>query len=167
MKPDKPTPDFPWFAHGIGQWCKNFKGKLQYFGPWADWQAALERYQARSIPVAQPSAKPSRPSNFPLYLHKSRQCAKKIRGKVPCFGKDRKVALATYLAERDYLRNGRTPPHPQGGLAVKELVDDFLTFKRDCAATGELARRSWDDYKATCDKIVEVFGKTQLVVNLR
>src|SRR5437868_2697155 len=43
-KPNKPYPDFPLTAHPAGYWCKKIRGKLHYFGPWADPDGALKKY---------------------------------------------------------------------------------------------------------------------------
>jgi integrase len=44
QKPAKPYPEFPLTAHPAGYWCKKIRGKLHYFGPWADPDGALNKY---------------------------------------------------------------------------------------------------------------------------
>jgi integrase len=43
-KPAKPYPEFPLTAHPAGYWCKKIRGKVHYFGPWADPDGALAKY---------------------------------------------------------------------------------------------------------------------------
>lgn len=46
-KPPKPTPDFPLYAHASGLWAKKIRGRVHYFGKWADPDGALAAYNAK------------------------------------------------------------------------------------------------------------------------
>ena len=43
-KPQKPRKDFPLGAANNGQWCKKVRGKIHYFGIWANPDAAEAEY---------------------------------------------------------------------------------------------------------------------------
>ena len=111
VKPEKPYPDFPLFAHATGRWAKKIRGKLHYFGAWNDPDAALNKY----------------------------------------------------LAERDYLQSGRTPPANLDGLTIRDLCNRYLTNKQHLLDNSELSPRTFQGYYATCEKIIGTFGKTRLV----
>lgn len=44
MKPRKPRPDFPLYAHACGKWACRIDGHTRYFGTWDDPNGALEQY---------------------------------------------------------------------------------------------------------------------------
>ena len=46
IRPDRPK-GFPLFAHCCGQWAKKVRGRLRYFGPWRDREAAYQRWLAQ------------------------------------------------------------------------------------------------------------------------
>jgi integrase len=43
-RPAKPYPEFPLTAHPTGRWCKKIRGRIYYFGPWDEPDAALAKY---------------------------------------------------------------------------------------------------------------------------
>lgn len=47
VKPEKPRPDFPLFAHACGKWAKKVRGRTHYFGEWADPEGALNEWLAK------------------------------------------------------------------------------------------------------------------------
>jgi integrase len=113
-KPAKPHPNFPLFAHASGQWAKKIRGRMHYFGGWADPGAALENYRRQA----------------------------------------------------DDLHVGRTPRPEPAALTLKDVVNHFLNFKKALLDTGELAPRTWGEYKATADLLIGTFGKQRLVSDL-
>jgi len=179
-KPPKPTPDFPLFPHASGQWAKKIKGKLVYFGLWADPETALARYRervssAKSLASPKRAAKggsgirPGKPHpDYPLYAHACGQWAKRVRNKVHYFGPwaDPDAALAKWLKEKDDLLAGREPEDGDG-LTVGRLANQFLISKQRLVDSGELNQRTWDDYHTTCARVVRVLGPGRLVANLR
>jgi hypothetical protein len=97
-RPAKPRPDFPLFAHANGQWAKKIQGKLHYFGPWENPQAAEDshcRQKAELEGDRRPKhgqskrrrQKPEKPRpDFPLYPHPSGQWACKFGRQTKYFG---------------------------------------------------------------------------------
>jgi integrase len=58
-KPAKPYPELPLTAHPAGYWCKQIRGKLYYFGKWADPDGALAKYLEQKDALH--AGKPPRP----------------------------------------------------------------------------------------------------------
>jgi integrase len=182
-KPEKPSDDYPLFAHATRRWAKKFKGKLHYFGPWDDPAGALKRYEQflkgkpskpprkRRRDATHAEAPPKPYPDFPLFPHATGRWAKKIRGRMTYFGKwnDPDGALTKYLAEKDDLLAGRKPRDTSATAApgtIKDTVNRFLNAKQYGVDSGELTKRSWQDYKAACDLIVSHFRKWRLVADL-
>jgi integrase len=110
--------------------------------------------------------------DFPLFPHATGRWAKKVRGKLHYFGKtvddpDGQDALNKWLDEREDLLAGRVPRNRDGLLSVRELINRFLTSKRQLAELGEITARSWGDYYGTCEMIIAEFGSNRAVEDLR
>ena len=117
--------------------------------------------------MARQSTRKKPAGKFPLTLHRTGQWCKKVRGKLLYFGKDEEAALNRWLDEKDELLAGRKPREQRDGLSLVDAVNRFLTAKQNQVSTGELTERSWQDYKRTCAKLLDCFGRNRLVDDLQ
>src|SRR5262245_51600716 len=111
------------------------------------------------------SGKPAKPyPDFPLFPHATGRWAKKIRGKMHYFGpwNDPDGALASYLEQKDALHAGRKPRPDTGAVTIKEVANAFLNHKQALLDAGELAPRTWEEYKEAADLVVAHLGKGRL-----
>ncbi len=124
--------------------------------------------------VKKSSQKPAKPRpDFPLFSHQTGYWCKKVHGKPVLFTRWRddpkgEAALAMWLEQKDDLLSGRQPrAKDPNGLTIADLCDEFLTHKADRRDNGELAVRSFRAYHDTCSKLVKVFGKGRVVIDLQ
>src|ERR1700732_1358890 len=115
------------------------------------------------------ASKPAKPyPDFPLFPHATRRWAKKIRGKMYYFGRwdDWQGALDKYQQTKDDLYAGRRPVDPEATLTVEKLVNKFLAFKRHLVDTREITQRTWDEYHASGQRMLDVFSWNRAVDDL-
>lgn len=113
-KPEKPWPGYPLFAHSNGQWAKKIRGRVYYFGPWRNPEAAFDRYRQ----------------------------------------------------DRTDLEAGRTPQRQSDSLTVRQLINLCLSTKEAKVESGELRRRTFEEYYIVARRIARVFGVNRLVEDL-
>ena len=110
------------------------------------------------------------PKDFPLTPNNALgYWVKKIRGKVHRFGPrwcDAKTALAEYLRDKDDLLAGREPSRDHDDLTVRDAMNYFLTDRDARLQLGELTQRSFNDYKSTCGRIIDHFGRNRAVATI-
>lgn len=124
------------------------------------------------------SRKPPKPyDDFPLYAHKTKRWAKKIKGRTIFFGpwrcdpqhyeSDWQEAYTKYQHDMPHLVAGKTPP-PMGitSLTVGDLVNSMLEAKDAAVQNGELSPRSWADYKRVGKIVIDQFGRYTTVESL-
>ena len=110
--------------------------------------------------------------DFPLFPHAAGYWAKKVKGRLVYFGKvatDPKgeAALDLWLAQKDDLLAGRKPRAKRPEEAtVKDLVNGFLTHKKNLLIAGELTDWTFQEYHATCARLVKAFGRERPVDDL-
>ncbi len=115
-------------------------------------------------------AKSSRkPARLPLWKHKATgQWCRKIGGKFFYFGTDLEAAIEEWLRDKDYLLAGKSPPpRPEDNPAsIAVICDAFMEFKEGRLKSGELQKRSFDRYHATCKYLVAKLGRHTLATQL-
>lgn len=185
----KTYPGFPLTAHPTRRWCKRVRGKLHYFGPLTDPDAALRRWLAEKDdllagrepqqPTTANRRRPGRPRRFkkprpdyPLSIHSSGRWFRKVRGRFYYFGKitddpNGERAEAEWNRVQADLYAGRVPRPPQDGLTVKDACNLFLKAKRHRVDTHELTYRQWHEYFRTFQLLLSHFGQSRLLTDLR
>lgn len=103
-----------------------------------------------------------------LFPPGNRPLAKKIWGRLDYFGprEDPNGALQRVLDQKDDLLAGRKPRVRGEGLSTRDLANRFLTTKRHLADAGELRKRTFHDHHASCERVIEVLGKSRLLTDL-
>jgi hypothetical protein len=80
---------------------------------------------------------------------------------------DHDGALKKYLEQKDDLQVGRTPRPAAEELTVKDVADAYFNHKQSLVVAGELKARTWREYKDTCVRMIDAFGKRWLVSDLQ
>ncbi|NQT37576.1 MAG: hypothetical protein HQ581_08810 [Planctomycetes bacterium] len=122
------------------------------------------------------AGKPSKPHpDFPLFVHGGRttawRWAKKVRGKLVYFGKvaddpDGAAALERWIADRDYLLAGKTPPGDKTALTIGDMVNLYLEARDADVTAGELSSDAFECYTRTARRLIATFGRRRQVVDL-
>jgi integrase len=109
-----------------------------------------------------------RADKFPLWWHKGAKAwCKKIRGRFYYFGPDKQKAHAAYLEVANDIKEGREPKTAAGALTVVELVNTFLTARRERVDSGELTASMWGEYYHMGDQVLATLGRDHVVADLR
>ncbi len=73
-----------------------------------------------------------------------------------------------YEQQRADLFAGREPqPADNVAFTLKDLCNKFLLSKHNKIESGELSRDTFSDYQQTCDSLIDHFGKSQRIDELR
>jgi integrase len=119
--------------------------------------------------AADSTRKPAKPKGSPLFAHNNGQWARKINGRIVCFGvwNDHDGALRRHHEQYADLKAGRRPrPSMADSPTLYYLVNAYLTEKHSLIGAGELAPRTFREYKQTCQRVVDQFGRERLVSDL-
>jgi integrase len=116
-----------------------------------------------------PAGKPAKPCpEFPLTPHPAGHWCKKIRGKLHYFGpwSDPEGALKKYEEQKEALHAGKTPRADPEALTVKDIANAYLKAKEQAVEAGELAQRTWMDYRSIMRQMLKGLGPRKAVATL-
>jgi integrase len=75
-------------------------------------------------------------------------------------------ALALWLDVKDDLLAGRTPRAKTGEITIRDLLNRFVTVKRQLADSGELSPRTFGEYYASCQNLGKALGLRRALSDL-
>ena len=114
--------------------------------------------------------RPKRPyPEFPLFPHNNGQWARKIKGKIKCFGSwdDPTAALREHNRQFPYLKSGLDAPEEvTPGVTLKEICDTFLAFKESEQQAGQISERWVQDLHVSALILAKTLGRERVVETL-
>jgi hypothetical protein len=136
-RPEKPSEDFPLYAHALGYWSKKIKGQILHFGRWAKvvnknltllpyeegWRAALKSYNESKKAVQE--------------------------GQID----------GTVVSSGDYVE--------PGDVLVRDVCNEFFNAKRKRLVLKKISRRMFEEYEDITTLITQQFGATTPVNRLK
>lgn len=136
-RPEKPSADFPLFAHGNGQWAKKIRKRIRCFGPWA----TTKNGQLVLVDDVDASA---------------RKALERFNREWPYLKDGREVpADIDQRVQADDV------------CTMKQLCNEFWRSKRNKLEAGELSQRSFRDYEQTTDLLIDHFGRDRRVDDIK
>ena len=122
--------------------------------------------------------------DFPLFPHASGRWAKKVHGRLCYFGRWGRMekgqvvplpdvrqtaedALEQYKEQIGDLSVGRTPHSDGNTLTLAHLCNRFSSSKKTDLNAGRIAPRTFAEYVRATDLLVDTFGRTRAVSDLR
>ena len=104
--------------------------------------------------------KPAKPhKDFPLSPHANGQWCKKVRGKIHYFGRwsDPQAAMVQWLAQKDYLISGISPPGQ--GARLVDVLNLVLEDRKRSVESGDITQLHWGALANMARAMIDAAGK--------
>lgn len=133
-RPAKP-PGSPLYPHPLGYWAKRVNSKLSYYGRWGR--------------VVNGVVTPISDDEFPGYG----EALAKFHAQGP--------AVAAGMVRKSVVPD--KAPAPPEVYRVRDLCNEFIVHKNKLLIAGEIASRTFAEYRQATDRLIEFFGKDRPV----